>query len=113
IELYSTGNPEVDYASLFNRDDLSGIGEVLLSRDYNISLNTVHNLQRYTTSGAGTGLTKSLIESYLCEDGKPISLSPLYRGDKSLEMVVENRDPRLRQMIYWKEGEPRRTQNGV
>lgn len=113
IELYSTGNPEVDYASLFNRDDLSGIGEVLLSRDYNISLNTVHNLQRYTSSGAGTGLTKSLIDGYLCEDGKPISLSPLYRGDKSLEMVVENRDPRLRQMIYWKEGEPRRTQNGV
>jgi hypothetical protein len=113
IELYSTGNPEVDYASLFNRDDLSGISEVLLSRDYNTSLGTVHNLQRYTTGGSGTGLTKSLIESYLCEDGKPISLSPLYRGDKSLEMVVENRDPRLRQMIYWKEGEPRRTQNGV
>ncbi len=113
VELYSTGHPEVDYASLFNRDNLSSISEVLLSRDYNISLGTVHNLQRYTTSGSGTGLTKSLIESYLCIDGRPISLSPLYRGDKSLEMVVENRDPRLRQMIYWKKGEPRRTQNGV
>lgn len=112
-ELYTTGNPEADYAVLFNSDDLSGVKEVLLSREYNISLNQVHNLQRYTTGGAGTGLTKSLVESYLCVDGNPISLSSLYQGDRSLENVVANRDPRLKQTIYWQKGEPIRTKNGI
>ena len=41
------------------------------------------------------GLTKSAVESYLCADGKPITLSPLYKGDDTITDVVANRDKRL------------------
>lgn len=45
------------------------------------------------------GATKSMVEDYLCIDGLPISISPLYQGDAKIEDVFVNRDPRLRQTI--------------
>jgi starch-binding outer membrane protein, SusD/RagB family len=104
--IYNTGKPDTDYGKLFNSDDLTGITEAILWRRYSVALNMTHNMQRYIPlSGGGTGLTKSLVESYLCTDGQPISLSPLYQGDKSLQAVVANRDGRLKQTI-WIPGDP-------
>jgi hypothetical protein len=40
-----------------------------------------------------------MVDSYLCTDGKPISVSPLYQGDANLKTLVINRDPRLNQTI--------------
>lgn len=88
------------YWQLFNQTDYSGSSEVMLWRNYDKSLGITHNWHRYTTSGAGRGLTKNLVDAYLCSDGKPISVSPLYKGDDSLRSVVINRDPRLVQTIY-------------
>jgi hypothetical protein len=45
-------------------------------------------------------MSKDLVESFLCTDGKPISVSPLYEGDATLADVVKNRDPRLKQILY-------------
>ncbi|MCE4566980.1 RagB/SusD family nutrient uptake outer membrane protein [Maribellus sp. CM-23] len=101
VSLYNTGNPGVDYGKLFNSDDLNSMNEVLLWRKYNVELGLAHNVQRYIPrSGGGTGLTKSLIDSYLCTDGNPIASSTLYQGDHSLENVIADRDPRLSQMIW-------------
>lgn len=56
-------------------------------------------------NGAGVGLTRGLVDSYLCisEDGTqalPISLAETYAGDANLLELVVNRDPRLSQTMY-------------
>jgi starch-binding outer membrane protein, SusD/RagB family len=99
--IYNTGKPDTDYGKLFNSEDLNSITEALLWRRYSLALGLVHNAQRYiSTGGGGTGITKSMVESYLCKDGKPITVSDLYQGDRSLTAVVANRDPRLKQTIW-------------
>ena len=85
-----------NYPLLFNQKDLSSNPEVLLWKKYNYLLGVFHDLTRVITIGGGnTGLTKSLVESYLCTDGRPVSVSPLYKGDQSLNLVMQNRDKRL------------------
>ena len=46
------------------------------------------------------GYTRSAIRSFLCTDGLPISVSPLYQGDKSLADIGKNRDPRLNMSVF-------------
>ena len=53
-----------------------------------------------TVREAGTGMTKDFVESFLCNDGKPIALSNLYKGDAKFMDEFENRDPRLKQCVY-------------
>ncbi|MBS0032375.1 RagB/SusD family nutrient uptake outer membrane protein, partial [Chitinophaga hostae] len=95
---------ENGYWTLFNQTDFSGSKEVMFWRQYNITSGPSHNWHRYTNSGAGRGLTKNLVDDYLCTDGKPIALSPLYKGDDSLTTVVSGRDPRLAQTMYVNDG---------
>ena len=96
--LYSTGNPERDYNAIHRiTNDLSGVPEVMYWRRYQLGVFTNH-VQSYHKDYNG-GATKSMVEDYLCTDGLPITLSPLYQGDAQIEDVFENRDPRLRQTI--------------
>ncbi|WP_343702104.1 RagB/SusD family nutrient uptake outer membrane protein [Chitinophaga sp.] len=98
--VYNQGHPEKDYSLLFNQSDLSGNSEVIFWRKYKLGV-TSHNGQRYLSILAGnTGISASLVQSYLCTDGKPISLSQQYQGDNGLANVVKNRDPRLHQLIF-------------
>ena len=94
-ELYSTGNPEHDYNSIFQMSDLTGVQEVLWWRRYEPGV-IVNSWQWYLRL---IHPTKSMVEDYLCKDGLPISLSPLYKGDSFYTNIFENRDPRLRQTI--------------
>jgi hypothetical protein len=50
--------------------------------------------------GGNLGLSKSLIDSYLCTDGKPRSVSHSFLGYDSLRLEVTNRDPRLAQTVF-------------
>lgn len=95
--LYTTGDPNFDYNAIHRMTDLSGNPEVLYWRRYELGIFTNH-VQSYHRSYNG-GATKSLVEDYLCTDGKPITTSPLYQGDEVYEEIFENRDPRLRQTI--------------
>ena len=95
--LYSTGNPSTDYNAIHRMTDLTGIKEVLYWRRYQLGIFTNH-VQSYHKDYNG-GATKSMVEAYLCTDGLPISLSPLYKGDEVYENIWENRDPRLRQTV--------------
>ncbi|PHN04490.1 RagB/SusD family nutrient uptake outer membrane protein [Flavilitoribacter nigricans] len=96
--LYSTGDPENDYNAIhLITADLTGVPEVMYWRRYELGILTNH-VQSYHR-GYNGGATKSIVEDYLCEDGLPITLSPLYQGDAQIEDVFENRDPRLRQTI--------------
>ncbi|HQG75929.1 MAG TPA: RagB/SusD family nutrient uptake outer membrane protein [Bacteroidales bacterium] len=100
-----------EYRSLFNQLDYSGNPEVMLWKHFDLSLKIVNNVSRSLSGGGGnTGVTKGLIDSYLCTDGKPISVSPDFHGYGSLLEEFSDRDPRLSQTIY-KKGDYQ-TQNG-
>ena len=99
--LYSTGDPNWDYWHLFNPLDYTGNPEIMLWKKYDLGLNMYHNHQRYLPRiGHRRGNTKSCIDDYLCSDGLPIALSPLYQGDNTLTLVSTNRDPRWKQTIF-------------
>lgn len=95
-DIYSTGKPDTDYNSLFIQDDLSKNKESILSRIYITNITTT-NYSR--GAGNGNGYSKSLIESYLCKDGKPISVSPLYAGDDTPENEVKTEIPGIRKQL--------------
>ncbi|MEN7547731.1 RagB/SusD family nutrient uptake outer membrane protein [Rapidithrix thailandica] len=110
--VYSTGDPEKDYWHLFNQKDYSGNTEIMLWKRYNTDLGMSHNGQRYLARvGGGRGISKALVDSYLCTDGKPIAVSPDYQGDADLVAVVANRDARLQQTIYTP-GDPMTVEGG-
>ena len=45
------------------------------------------------------GVTRSLVDAYLCTDGLPIDKSPLYNGQINSVSEFENRDPRFNATI--------------
>lgn len=103
--LYNTGNPASDYNAIHRiPSDLTGVPEVMYWRRYERGIFTNH-VQSYHR-GYNGGATKSMVEDYLCTDGLPITLSPLYQGDANIEDVFANRDPRLRQTILHPEDVP-------
>ena len=83
-----------NYREVFNSLDLSGNPEVILYRKYEVGTLT-HSLNSYVNKEPQTGPSKDAIDSYLAEDGLPIAISPLYQGDKSIDAVMANRDPRM------------------
>src|SRR5699024_1166205 len=102
LELYTTGNPDEDYWKLFNRSDLTNNSEAILveSIDPELDLGTWALTYFNGDRGKATGITKSLVQSYLASDGKPIRISERYRGDTTLTQTVKNRDPRLEQTMW-------------
>lgn len=83
-----------DYKTLFNQIGLSGNSETILWRDYNDLELGINNVLQ-TSWPNRCAYTKFAIDSYLCTDGDPISVSNLYVGDKDLSTIETNRDPRL------------------
>lgn len=89
-----------DYESMFNSENLSGVSEVLLWRQYNTDLTPAVNhfvvgyIQR--NGGGNLGYTRSMIESFLMENGLPIyAANSGYQGDENYEKVFHKRDGRL------------------
>ncbi len=99
--LYSTGNPDSDYFGLFAQYSYAGNPGIILWRDYSADLNYGVAFSRYFAQNLRErmGATQSLVNAYLCTDGKPISTSPRYMGDDSIQQEFKNRDPRLSQTI--------------
>jgi hypothetical protein len=97
FSLYSTGSPQSDYYNLFIQDELKGNPEAIMPMRY-LTIVLTNNFDR-ELGQAGDGYSKDFVRSFLCTDGLPTSLSPLYQGDDSLDAEVKNRDPRLAQQI--------------
>lgn len=95
FSLFTNSDPLNDYNHLFRQVDLSEISEVIGFRKYVTGV-FGHRYNGYQR-GKANGLTKDLVEDYLCTDGKPIQLSSEYEGDATITDVFKNRDPRLRQ----------------
>jgi hypothetical protein len=103
----ASGPVEDAYWDLFNKYGSAGYSaskEILFWRKYSQDDDMANFWVRFSVGGAGRGLSKSMIDSYLCTDGKPIAGNPLYMGDDDLKTVVTNRDPRLNQTIYVDDG---------
>lgn len=83
-----------NFRSVFNSLSLAGKKEVILYREYEPGILT-HSLHSYVNKEPQTGTSKDAIESFLASDGLPVTISPLYQGDKSIAEVMANRDPRL------------------
>ena len=102
--LYDTGNPESDYRTLFCSLDLKDNPEMIYYKVYEEGLlgNRTSNLLEGGESTLGFSVTKSLIDAYLCECGKPISLcKEHFLGHDSIQAEMLHRDPRLCQTICY------------
>jgi len=99
-QLQNTGNPDLDYRSLFISENPVS-SEVLLAAVYNNSLKKWHNATWWfnsATLGARLGLDKRLINTYLMIDGSSFTNQPDY-AKLEFQDEVKNRDKRLQQTI--------------
>jgi hypothetical protein len=93
------------YWSLFNQTDYTASKEVIFWGASTGSAGNGNNDWQNLYQGGSyltfnLGLSQNLINDYLCLDGKPTALSPLYKGDDSLVHLVSGRDPRLSQVLF-------------
>ncbi|MBQ7019188.1 MAG: RagB/SusD family nutrient uptake outer membrane protein [Bacteroidales bacterium] len=87
------------YHELYGSLDLSKNPEVLLYKSY-VSGILTHSVIGYTNSSTMmSGLTKDAVDSFLCTDGLPISLSGMYEGSADISQTLANRDLRLVQSV--------------
>lgn len=103
-DIYTTGNPESDYYDLFALQDYSNNSEIMFWREYNNELSRgnssfTNDRNHRMEFPNDNSITKSLADAYLCIDGRPISVSPLFQGHSSLMEEKVNRDPRFYQNI--------------
>lgn len=87
------------YLEMYGAENMSGYSEVLLWQDHNAALDVVHNITGYAATGNySVGLTRSLVDAYLMEDGLPTyaaSAEKPYLGDGITSQLITNRDPRM------------------
>ena len=95
----TTGNTKSVYYELFNQIDLTSNKEVLFWKQYNSLIGGDNFTNQQWNWPHASGYTREFVRMYLCTDGLPISLSPLYKGDGDLRTVAVNRDPRCDQTI--------------
>jgi len=105
-----------DYRTVYSSLSLStNGGECMLYRIYDMesSVHVYHQVINYCNSSTLiNGLTKDAVDAFLCTDGLPISLSPLYQGDNPVNIgtssapiysitntTLKNRDKRLAETI--------------
>lgn len=100
-QLYSTGHPNSDYHNLFSQYSYANNKGIILWREYAADQNYGVAFSRYFAQNLREqyGATRSLVDAYLCKDGKPISKSSLFLGHDSIQLEMKNRDPRLPQTI--------------
>ena len=94
-----TGDPNSVYFELFNNTDYAGNPEVLFYKHFDREAYGANFSNQLWNWPNGYGLTHDLTQFYLCEDGLPTAVSPLFVGDELLSLVEVNRDPRLAQTV--------------
>lgn len=97
FNIYTTNHPQTDYYNLFIQEELNGNPETIMAMRY-LPVVLMNNIDR-SLGESSDGYSKDFVRSFLCKDGLPTSMSPLYAGDDSLDAEVKNRDPRFPQQI--------------
>ncbi|WP_420604003.1 RagB/SusD family nutrient uptake outer membrane protein [Flagellimonas sp.] len=105
--LHDDGDPNQNYYNYFALHSPGTSSETILARHFDIGQNTGgHWSQRFIILQAMTGISKSLADDFLCTDGLPVSLSPLFDPDTDYDLIQDemaNRDPRMHQTIFNKD----------
>ena len=103
--LYSTGNPENDYRTLFITEDVAGMskisGEIILANNMNTDSRVWHDLTwnfNSPTNGSRWSLVKQFVNSYLMRDGSRFTEKAGY-DEMEFYNEMKNRDYRLSQTI--------------
>ena len=94
--------PENPYFAMFGSEDLSGVDEVLMWRQYVSGLGG-HDVALAADEGNwGVGMTRGYVQNFLMADGTPVYThgtyadgDGYYKGDKTIADVRANRDSRL------------------
>lgn len=85
-----------NYRALYSSLDLSGNPEMIMYRQYETAMIT-HSLMSFSgKEWYQHGASKNAIDSYLSNDGLPISVSLKYRGDKTIQNIMIDRDLRIK-----------------
>lgn len=98
---------DMPYFNCFNRQNQSENPEIIMFRHMlkergDLIQNPSSFLYRARSNDYGqVGVTKDLVEAYIDIEGNPLSLSNFSYDDNALEDVFENRDPRLKQLLYY------------
>jgi len=104
FSIYNTGNPDGDYAVLFESQDLSNNKEVILVNSFDQGKNVTQNVNTGVFGDYEQSPSRDLVQTYLMKDGKRFTDNANYQRYGFVQ-EFENRDPRLYQtLIYpsWK-----------
>ncbi|MDO5979785.1 RagB/SusD family nutrient uptake outer membrane protein [Flavivirga spongiicola] len=96
-EIYMGGSTDAAYRHLFIEEG-EGSKESILARRYNEEREIFHNTSRWVSTNHNSP-TKMLADMYVCTDGLPISISPLFQGYDTMASEFQNRDPRMSQTM--------------
>lgn len=86
--------PGSGYGEMWTTEDLGKVPGIILYKPYNALVPHNFSYQEHI-SNSNYGLHQATVDLYLCKDGKTISKSPLYNGDKDPYSTFRNRDPRM------------------
>jgi hypothetical protein len=94
------------YFNLFNREDYSTNPEIILYRHYERAQGMKQSVSKVIYDSkdekkGNFGMTNELVNSYLDIEGNPVSVSRLPLSDKNITELLVNRDPRLKQTLYF------------
>ena len=102
--IYNTGNPSLDYFTLFGLDNMSNINEVLLYKAFNYADGIGNYTQNYLTGEPSQrGATWELVSSYLAKDGKPydyLKVASTNKGNAFLTKIATDCDNRLSATVF-------------
>ncbi|MEG1187499.1 MAG: RagB/SusD family nutrient uptake outer membrane protein [Bacteroidales bacterium] len=98
-KLYNTGATDECYFNLFIQDDYNNNSEVILSREYDPSLNMGHQVSN-SIPLSENGMSRDCYEEFLCsKTGLPISICGCHNPDMGYIDEMKNRDNRLVQVL--------------
>ncbi len=92
------GSSGADYGTLFNTPSLDGNSEIILQQAADQGLGVGNN--SHCVLGWQWALSRSLMESYLMQDGSRFTDQPDY-DKKTYKEIFENRDPRLKETFVY------------
>jgi len=104
FSIHNTGNPEDDYAALFESQDLTSNKEVILVNAFDQGKNVTQNVNSVVFGDYEQSPSRDLVQAYLMKDGSRYTDLTNYATEGFVQ-EFKDRDPRLSQtLIYpqWK-----------
>lgn len=89
------GQPAAGYGEMWTTRDLSNVPGVILYKEFIRGVLEARMCYIEHTSSHAIEMPQHTVDMYLCKDGKTISNSALYDGDKNMYATFRNRDPRM------------------